>query len=154
MAAAAVAASTGRSRSSRDEQSRAGARPPGQSPAGARTLGGLDLNPIVHITTEADWDAARRTGGYRGDTLESDGFIHFSTPEQVAATANLFFSGRHDLILLVVDPSTLGAALRYEPAPGGELFPHLYAPLALEAVTRVLPFRPGPDGRFERPDLS
>jgi glutathione S-transferase len=48
------------------------------------------------------------------------------------------------VVLLSIDPQRLAAAglkLRSEPAPGtGELFPHLYGALPLEAVLLAQPF--------------
>jgi uncharacterized protein (DUF952 family) len=92
----------------------------------------------------------------------SEGFIHASTAEQVAAVANAFYRGRADLILLVIDEARLQSELRWEapagpPAEGirpGDSFPHIYGPLNLAAVVRVLDFEPDPDGTFSRPSLE
>jgi uncharacterized protein (DUF952 family) len=115
---------------------------------------------ILHITTTADWDAARATGGYRPTSLAHEGFIHCSTPAQAVASADKYFRGRTDLILLCIDEARVAAELRYEPpapiggAPdprAGELFPHIYGPLALDAVIRVVPFPCARDGSFALP---
>ena len=104
-------------------------------------------SPILHITTETAWQAAQSTGEYRADSLESEGFIHCSTLEQVIATANRYYAGRRDLVLLWIDPHALAADLRWEEAHG-ERYPHLYGALNLDAVFRVTPFHPDPDGTF------
>jgi hypothetical protein len=39
---------------------------------------------ILHIATISEWSAAQRAGRYRPTSLATDGFIHCSTPEQVA----------------------------------------------------------------------
>ena len=83
----------------------------------------------------------------------ADGYIHFSTVDQVRETAAKHFAGQNDLLLVAVDPSPLGAALRYEPSRGGALFPHLYAPLPLTAVRWVKPLPRGADGAHVFPDL-
>jgi uncharacterized protein (DUF952 family) len=109
---------------------------------------------ILHITTRADWEAARALGDYRLDTLNTEGFIHCSTPEQVLGTADLFYRGQSGLVLLVIDPARLSAKLVYEDSHGtGNLFPHIYGPLNLDAVVRVVPFSPLPDGSFVLPAL-
>ncbi|MBI4928259.1 MAG: DUF952 domain-containing protein [Anaerolineae bacterium] len=107
---------------------------------------------IYHITTPAAWQAAQAAGAYTADSLASEGFIHCSTREQVPGTANLYFSGHTGLILLVIDESRLQARLVYENTSGGEVpFPHIYGPLNLDAVARVLAFPPQADGRFVFP---
>lgn len=80
-----------------------------------------------------------------------DGFIHLSGPDQVARTAAKFFAGQTDLMLLTVNPDRLGDALRWEVSGSGTLYPHLYAPLSLEAVVAAVPLDLGPDGRHVLP---
>ena len=107
---------------------------------------------ILHITVRAQWNAAREAGAYRGDTLATEGFIHCSEPAQVLGVSNAIFRGRQDLVLLCIDPGRIIVEIRYEAAPGtAERFPHIYGPLNLDAVTRVLPFSPQPDGSFHLP---
>jgi uncharacterized protein (DUF952 family) len=106
---------------------------------------------ILHIIRRDDWLAARSAGIYRPSSLEREGFIHFSLPEQVIHVANAWYRGADDLVLLVVDPAGVGSELRYEePEPRAPLFPHLYGPLDPEAVVRVLGFPEGDEG-FELP---
>ncbi|MCA9886638.1 MAG: DUF952 domain-containing protein, partial [Anaerolineae bacterium] len=62
---------------------------------------------ILHIAAVSDWEEAQVVGEYRLDTLETEGFIHCSTPQQVLGPANEFYRGRSDLVLLVIDPAQL-----------------------------------------------
>ncbi|WP_414657633.1 DUF952 domain-containing protein [Deinococcus sp. VB343] len=113
------------------------------------------MKTVTHITTRDAWNAAQRAGEYRHPSLDKQGFIHFfePTPEQLLSVANALFLGQPGLVLLVVDPSRLAAPLRYEEyEPGSLHFPHLYGPLNLDAVTEVLDFVPGEDGRFSLPE--
>jgi uncharacterized protein (DUF952 family) len=85
---------------------------------------------IYKICPRADWEGAVRAGVFRGSPVDRrDGFIHFSTAAQVGGTLARHFAGQRDLVLVAVDAAALGAALRYDPSRGGELFPHLYGPL-------------------------
>ncbi len=113
--------------------------------------------PIFHITTRAAWRDAEASGSYTAPSLDAEGFIHCSTRTQVVETANLFYRGQNDLVLLCIDPSKLTAPLRYEaPAdaaqrPDAGRFPHVYGPLNLDAVTSVVPLPPSADGSFVLP---
>jgi uncharacterized protein (DUF952 family) len=93
---------------------------------------------IFKIASAPEWDEAVRSGAYRGspDDLR-DGFIHFSTAEQVTGTAAKHFAGRSDLVLIAVEAEALGADLKWEPSRGGALFPHLYAVLPTSAALWV-----------------
>lgn len=90
----------------------------------------MPANRIYKILPRTAWDAAAADGTYAGAAVDlADGFIHFSTAEQVAETAAKHFRGQRDLILVAVEADALGAALKWEPSRGGALFPHLYGPL-------------------------
>jgi uncharacterized protein (DUF952 family) len=120
------------------------------------------MSLIVHIVSRYDWEDARAAGEYRAESLESQGFIHCSTPEQVTRVANAVYHGQTGLALLVIETDRLAAPLKFEPpvhpAAGrpetgsAELFPHLYGALNLDAVVRVVDFPPQPDGTFALPD--
>ena len=102
---------------------------------------------VYKICPEKLWREAEAAGRFEGAPVDlADGYIHFSTAEQVRETARRHFSGESGLLLVTVDASALGSDLRYEPSRGGELFPHLYGPLQLSAVRRVEPLPLGPDG--------
>src|SRR5438270_716566 len=90
---------------------------------------------IYKICEAGLWRAAARAGVFAGAEVDArDGFIHFSSAVQVAETAARHFAGAADLMLLAVDAAALGDALKWEPSRGGELFPHLYGALPLQAV--------------------
>lgn len=106
---------------------------------------------IYHIVSKSDWQATELAETYRGDTLINEGFIHCSTIEQVVDTANVWFKGRTDLLLLTIDPAKLTAPLKYEDGGDGRLFPHVYGPIEKEAIIDVVAFPLPPDGRFVLP---
>jgi uncharacterized protein (DUF952 family) len=108
---------------------------------------------ILHITTTPEWKAARAAGEYRAPSLETEGFIHCSLPTQVTHVAQWFYRDVPDLLLLCIDPDELASELRWEPSAdsfAGE-FPHVYGPIAVDAVVAALPWAPGHDG-FTVPD--
>lgn len=109
---------------------------------------------IYHLAAAADWQAALATGHYRGSPDDiRDGFMHFSTGAQVAESAARHRAGRADQILICVAAAALGQDLRWEPSRGGQLFPHLYAPLDVAAVASAVPLPLGSDGRHVFPAL-
>lgn len=102
---------------------------------------------IYHMCRREEWEAALRAGTYAGSSQDlADGFIHFSTAEQLPGSARKHRAGQTGLVLLVVDPRVLGAALRWEPSRNGGLFPHLYGTLPLSAVRSVHDLPLGADG--------
>ncbi|HUW13519.1 MAG TPA: DUF952 domain-containing protein [Anaerolineae bacterium] len=109
------------------------------------------MDTIFHIMSAEQWDQARREGVYRGDTLDTEGFIHCSSAAQVVRVANAFYSGRRGLMLLCIDSAGVVAEIRYERGEGEECFPHIYGPLDIGAVSQVLEFEPGEDGTFDLP---
>lgn len=90
---------------------------------------------IYKIFRRPEWDAFKGAGRTRGAPVDlSDGYIHFSTSDQVAGTAAKHFAAESDLVLVAVEADRLGAALKWEASRGGALFPHLYRPLELAEV--------------------
>lgn len=107
---------------------------------------------IYKICTENEWRQLQEKGRFLGSADDlRDGFVHLSGPDQVGRTASKFFAGRPDLVLLAINPDQLGNALRWEASESGTLYPHLYAPLPLDAVAAATPLALDPDGRHILP---
>jgi uncharacterized protein (DUF952 family) len=109
------------------------------------------MNTILHITQDKQWKQAKVVGTYRGDTLDSEGFIHCSTPTQIIKVANTFFQNQKELVLLYIDSNKVKPEIRYEGVEDNELFPHIYGALNIDAVFKVIDFEHGEDGLFELP---
>ena len=102
---------------------------------------------VYKILDRAEWKAADAVGVFHGSAVDlQDGFIHFSTADQMQETAARYFSGQKDLVLVAFDGSDFGMALVYEASRGGALFPHLYAALATDLAVSVDELPIGPDG--------
>ncbi len=112
------------------------------------------MDQIVHIYSTEDWKSAQIAGEYRAESLKTEGFIHCSRPEQVVEVANRYYAGRFDLLLLWIDPTKLTAELRWEPSEG-DVYPHLYGHLNLDAILTSTEFPPDTDGVFRSlPDIT
>jgi len=113
------------------------------------------MSVIYKICPAALWREAERDGVFRGAPVDlADGFIHFSSADQVAETAAKHFAGQSDLLLVRVQAAKLGDALRWEPSRGGALFPHLYGPLQLQHVHKIEALPLGGDGAHAFPPLE
>jgi uncharacterized protein (DUF952 family) len=112
---------------------------------------------LFHLALPDDWVAANATGTYpfstRGLTYQQVGFVHCAHRSQLVGVANRFYSDCPSLVVVVLDTEILkrlGFEIIEEPAAENatELFPHLYGPLPLTAVSAVLQWRASPEGRF------
>ncbi len=115
--------------------------------------GSVDV--IYHMCLREEWELAVPSGVYAGSSQDrADGFIHFSTAEQLPESARRHRMGQAGLVLLTVDPHILGEALRWEPSRRGALFPHLYGTLPLSAVRSVCDMPLDADGVPLLPPLA
>lgn len=90
---------------------------------------------IYKIFRADEWQHLLDTGETNGAPIDvADGYVHFSTAEQVRETAAKHFAGEDDLLVLAVETATLGDALKWEVSRGGARFPHLYRKLMLDDV--------------------
>jgi len=93
---------------------------------------------VFKIATRASWETACKEGISPGSHDDRrDGFIHLSALDQLAGTLAKHFKDQVDLMLIEFDANALGSDLRWEPSRGGELYPHLYAPLPTAAASAV-----------------
>ncbi|MGC0271787.1 DUF952 domain-containing protein [Pseudactinotalea sp. Z1739] len=111
------------------------------------------MTTIWHLAEPEYWQAAQESGWYdrstRGATLDQVGFVHCSSPDQLARVAEAGYADvSGDLLVLEVDRAGLdraGSPVRYEPGdpddPASELFPHVYGPIPVTAVVRMIPAR-------------
>lgn len=116
------------------------------------------MSIILHITQRSSWETSASRGYYKPASLDVDGFIHCSTIEQTAETANRFFADQKDLVILCIDTNKIETKVKYEESACANdqredsLFPHIYGPLNVSAVVQVVKFVPNADGEFILPD--
>ncbi|WP_129688179.1 DUF952 domain-containing protein [Gottfriedia acidiceleris] len=108
---------------------------------------------ILHIIGNKDWQNANNSGEYSPDSLNNEGFIHCSTLKQTVEIANLFFKGATDLKILCINEEITKSKIVYEDTENfGQLFPHIYGPLNLDAVFKVVDLNSDENGQFILPD--
>jgi uncharacterized protein (DUF952 family) len=96
--------------------------------------------------------AALAAGAFDGAPIDrAHGYVHLSTAAQLTGTVERHFSGQTDLTIAAVDLAVLGPAVRWEPSRDGQLFPHLYGTLVLQAVIATCALEFDADGAVRLP---
>lgn len=91
--------------------------------------------PIFHLANPADAQRFSETGTYAAASLDTEGFIHCCSAEQLAGVIQRYYADADELVVLGIDASELTANLIYENTVGGEeLFPHVYGEINRQAV--------------------
>lgn len=109
------------------------------------------MSLIYKIFRKSEWEAMG--DHFQGAPIDlQDGYIHFSTAQQVRETARKYFADEEEIILAAVETGPLGDALKWEPSRGGDLFPHLYGLLSRGAIRNLWRLEKGPDGCHVFPD--
>ena len=96
------------------------------------------MSIIYHLTSSEAWSQAQASGIYEAPSLAEEGFIHCSVDEaQALRVAERLYAGATGMQLLDVDTDRLNAQIKREPSRSGEIYPHIYGRIDLEAVVRV-----------------
>ena len=99
---------------------------------------GDENKTIYKIFRTDEWSAAESLSAFAGSPDDiRDGFIHFSTAEQLRGTLKKYFADESEIVLVFFDAQALGADLKWEVSRAGMKFPHLYASLSLDAAQQV-----------------
>ena len=80
----------------------------------------------------------------------TDGFIHFSTTEQIHETLTKHYNLELSLVLMAVEVASVAKNLKWEKSRSDQMFPHLYskldfdsalwfAPIELAGNTHIIP---------------
>jgi len=115
---------------------------------------------ILHLLSRKSWIEAQEVGQLIAPSVAIEGFAHCSTEHQMVDVANKYYRGTRDLVLLNIDPDKLTSPLNFEPPahldgspalPHEPLFPHIYGPINLDAVSEVIDFPCNEEGYFTSP---
>ena len=110
---------------------------------------------VFKILPASDWQRACSLGHYSGSADDArDGSIHLSAAHQLAGTAAKYFRHMPGLMLVAFEANALGPQLKWEQSRGGDLFPHLYAPLPTACALWTKPLSLGDDGVPVLPDFQ
>ena len=104
------------------------------------------------VLTAEQMASLERDGNFSGAPVDlQDGYIHLSTGAQLQETIDKHFAGQSDLWLVAVDLDALADTVKWEPSRGGQLFPHIYGELPLDAVIAYSELHYEPDGSLRLP---
>jgi len=115
---------------------------------------------ILHLLSRKSWSEAQEVGQLIAPSVAIEGFAHCSTEHQMVDVANKYYRGTRDMVLLNIDPDKLTSPLKFEPPahldgspalPHEPLFPHIYGPINLDAVSEVIDFPCNEEGYFTSP---
>jgi len=108
---------------------------------------------IFKIFRADEWAHLQANGETDGAPVDiADGYVHFSTAETVARTAELYFADVDGLVLVAVEADGL-EPLKWEKSSRGALFPHLYRKMKMTDVVWDKPL-PIVDGAHVFPALT
>lgn len=107
---------------------------------------------IYKICSAENFAMAQAAGTFTGMPIDDqDGYIHFSTAEQLRETLRLHFKGQKNLVVFGIRSVDVGASLRWEPSRGGALFPHVFGAFPMSAVAWSETVDVGDDGSVDLP---
>lgn len=112
-----------------------------------RMYAGLNDPAIYLLSSIAEYQQALSTGKLTRDSLTSEGFIHATPKSQLNRLANKYYKDKEQPLILIVDKELVIPEIKWEPASGG-LYPHIYGPLNINAVTKVEKISLNEDGNF------
>lgn len=108
---------------------------------------------IYKVCQQSLFEASLAAGRFLGAPIDAaDGYIHFSTAEQLRETLRLYFAGQSDLMLFAVPCARLGDRLVWEPSRGGALFPHVYGELPMAEIGDSAAIAVAADGAVNLPE--
>jgi len=115
---------------------------------------------ILHLLSRESWADAQARGQLVAPSVATEGFAHCSTEHQMVGVANKYYRGTSNMVLLNINPTKLTSQLKFEPPahidgwpalPHEPMFPHIYGPINLDAVSEVIEFPCDDHGTFTTP---
>jgi uncharacterized protein (DUF952 family) len=100
---------------------------------------------IYKVLNAAQYASAKAGGAVEAPVDVADGYVHFSTAHQLQGTLSKWFRGQTDCVLLAFDADDFGAALQWEKARDGDLFPHVYDRVSADQALAIWSLDTGPD---------
>jgi len=98
------------------------------------------MGQTIYKILTAEQLAAIESGGPMQAPVDiADGYVHFSTSQQVQETLAKWFKGKTGLVLASVNGDDFGPDLKWETSRGGDYFPHVYAEVRQHHIASLWP---------------
>lgn len=94
---------------------------------------------IYHVVLPETWAKFEGRPSFRTPSLETEGFIHCSFESQLEGVINRYYANAGELLVLHIDTDKLKSKLVKEESTGGELYPHIYGRINMDAIAHVEP---------------
>ena len=92
---------------------------------------------IYHIVLPEVWEVIKDQSSYSAESLDAEGFIHCSYDHQIDDVLQRYYSQAERVVILKLDVGKLTSKLVSEPSTGGEVYPHIYGPVNMDAVVNA-----------------
>jgi uncharacterized protein (DUF952 family) len=92
---------------------------------------------IYHIVLPETWESFKGRPSYAADSLQTEGFIHCSFDSQLDAVISRYYANTGRIFVLKLDTGKLRSKLVEEASTNGEIYPHLYGRLNMDAIVDV-----------------
>ena len=95
----------------------------------------VSLMIIYKILRHDEFLALETQGQMYGSSKDiTDGFIHFSTKEQIRETLSKHYRFERSLVLMAVETDSVLENLKWEKSRSDQMFPHLYSKLDFDSA--------------------
>lgn len=92
---------------------------------------------IYHIVLPAVWEKFRGEKFYEAKSLTTEGFIHCSFAGQLETVLRRYYKDAKAVLILEIEPEKLASKLVNEPSTGGEIYPHIYGKINIDAIIEI-----------------
>lgn len=106
-------------------------------------------DPFIYLLLNpTDFDRAMAAGVWDPESRKVDGFIHASPVDQLTRVANKHYAKTDEVRVVILTADRVKAEIRWEPASDGQLYPHVYGPINMDAAARSVVAKKGADGLY------
>ena len=105
---------------------------------------------IFHVVKKEDWKSQKKDSRYHPDSLDSEGFIHCASGNNIEDVTNRLYEGETNVLLIIINTTLVEPEIRYESSDDSDTkYPHIYGPLNMDAVVDKIELAAEDDGSYK-----